>query len=84
MKGTNEWDSQETREQPTFLFKSATPAEYRYVQGALRWSRVYLGPNTINTGWILCYPDGKPITYADANQAGSIRVTANGSYMTLA
>jgi len=33
-------------------------------------------------GWVLCYPDGSPITYADNDEPGSIYVSASGTYMT--
>ena len=83
MEGSNAWNFWESTNQPQFIFNnSGSSQEFRYVQGCLRWSIVERGSNNY-TGWVLCYPDGKPITYADASQPGSISVSASGTYMTL-
>lgn len=83
MQGTNSWNVYETTNQPQFFFKiQGLFSEFRYVYGALRWAKIERGSSTY-TGWVLCYPDGKPITYADNNQPGSISVSASGTYMTL-
>ena len=81
MNGINAWNNEEIQDQPMFNFKYSG-AVYRYIHGALRWASVQRG-STLYTGWVLCYPDGKPITYADNSQPGSISVSASGSYMTL-
>jgi len=83
MDGINYWNQDEQTDQPQFLFKQISLSTiYRYVQGCLRWSIVERGSNNY-TGWVLCYQDGKPITYADSSQPGSISVSASGTYMTL-
>jgi hypothetical protein len=82
MQGTNEWDSNEYTDQPSYVFEmGGFDSTYRYSQGCLRWALVERGSSTY-TGWVLCYPDGSPITYADGNQSGSISVSASGTYIT--
>lgn len=84
MSGSNAWDSRYNNSQPSFLrdYGNLTEFYFGFVCGCLRWARILRG-STFYTGWALCYQDGTPITYADANQPGSIRVSASGSYMTL-
>lgn len=83
MNGTNLWNGDEDGNAPQFVFRrGAGPAVCRYILGSIRWASIQRGSN-LYTGWVLCYPDGKPITYADASQPGSISVSASGSYMTL-
>lgn len=85
MNGANAWNGNENGQAPMFCFRKKGAFEdaiYRYVHGSIRWARVQRG-STFYTGWVLCYPDGKPITYADASQPGWISVSASGSYMTL-
>lgn len=83
MNGANAWNVYETTNEPQFFFRNqGLYDEFRYVHGCLRWARVVRGSSNY-TGWVLCYPDGKPITYADASQPGSISVSASGTYMTL-
>lgn len=85
MNGINLWDGNEIENQPEFVFRrepNPGPTVHRYILGSIRWASVQRGSN-FYTGWVLCYPDGKPITYADASQPGSISVSASGSYMTL-
>lgn len=79
MNGTNDWNSYETTNQPQFVFNINN--NYKYVQGCLRWAQVERGVNTYS-GFVLCYPDGHPITYADNDDPGSILVSASGTYMT--
>lgn len=82
MSGSNNWDTEEINSQPRFDFYKRAALEtayYRYVHGHLRWSKVQRG-NNYYTGWVLCYPDGLPITYTGTS--GSIRVSASGTYMT--
>ena len=82
MNGTNEWDSMEYGKQPQYLSALAgIERSYKYVLGCLRWAIVERGVNSYS-GFVLCYPDGEPITYADAGDPGSIRVSASGTYMT--
>lgn len=83
MQGTNSWNSAEFGGQPQFcLSNQGNTLNYRYSLGCLRWARVLRGSTFYNC-WVLCYQDGKPITYADNNQPGSISVSASGTYMTL-
>lgn len=79
MNGTNDWNSYEKTDQPQFVFN--TNNVYKYVLGCLRWAIVERGANTYS-GFVLCYPDGHPITYADKDEPGSIQVSASGTYMT--
>lgn len=93
MNGTDRWSGSKT-DQPTFIYEASFNAFSglstlkTYTIGVLRWAQVweldYNNPSQeiLRTGWVLCYPDGLPITYADAGQEGEIRVTASGSYMT--
>jgi hypothetical protein len=82
MNGTNSWNLEEIENQPRVLFSTGLGGEsYVYIQGCIRWAKVKRGSNYY-TGWVLCYPSGKPITYADAAQPGSIKVSASGSYTT--
>jgi len=84
--GNDVWDIHNRGSQPTLVndIRDAFNVFYTNTLGCLRWSRTVRGINNNGlTGWVLCYPDGRPITYADANQPGSIRVSASGSYMTL-
>ena len=83
MNGTNAWDSTEIGSQPQLLSTVSLPSvfNYKYIQGCIRWAKVKRGSN-LYTGWVLCYPSGKPITYADASQPGSIKVSCSGTYMT--
>lgn len=75
--------------QPQFIYNyngSFEDTNKDYSTGYLRWSQVWEwngSQNVARTGWVLCYANGKPITYADNNQPGEIRVSASGSYMTL-
>ena len=85
MNGANAWNGNENGQAPMFCFRKKGAFEdaiYRYVHGCIRWASVQRGSDSY-TGWVLCYPDGKPITYADNSQPGSISVSASGSYMTL-
>ena len=96
MDGADNWGNTRDDPQPRYayyvkfpdVFGGGEELFYDYVVGLLRWSRVWeIDPtnpqNTIiRTGWILCYPSGKPITYADGNQPGQILVSASGSYLT--
>lgn len=84
MNGVNSWDSNESTNQPQFLYRFAltgTIQDYRYVIGCLRWASVKRG-NSNWDGMVLCYPDGDPITLADKNQSSWISVSASGTYMT--
>lgn len=82
MKGTNSWNVEEIENQPVVLFATGLGGEtYVYTHGCIRWAKVRRG-STYYTGWVLCYASGKPITYTDATQPGSIRVSASGTYMT--
>jgi hypothetical protein len=91
MIGNDSWDVTNRKNQPTLVkevlvndISGLFEAYYANTMGCLRWSTTVRGINNPGlTGWVLCYPDGKPITYADAGQTGSIRVSASGSYMTL-
>jgi hypothetical protein len=85
MQGTNAWDSKEFGGQPQFLLSNTgiQTLNYRYSLGCLRWARVNRSDSVQYIGWVLCYQDGKPITYADNSQPGSISVSASGTYMTL-
>ena len=94
MQGTNANVPSEKENQPQAITASNNlwlpllpPVEvmqsgiYDYVYGCIRHASVVRGESSV-TGWVLCYADGKPITYADANQPGSINVAASGSYIT--
>lgn len=78
MAGTDSWDWERVAFQPQTQLNDGS---FGYIGGFLRWSQVGRG-NQIYTAWIPCYPNGKPITYADGNQPGSITIQANGSYFT--
>jgi hypothetical protein len=84
MQGANQYDSKENNDQPQFCYQKNSAFEngtYRYVRGALKWAYVKRG-STLVFGWVCCYPDGEPITYADANVGGSIQVSCSGTYIT--
>ncbi|MEY3400496.1 MAG: hypothetical protein RLZZ86_93 [Cyanobacteriota bacterium] len=95
MNGTDRWSNGGTTgNQPSFLYEASYNAfsglskVKGYSSGILRWAQVweldYNNPSQeiLRTGWILCFPDGTPITYADGDEEGEIRVVASGSYMT--
>lgn len=87
MNGTNNWDTWEKGDQPQFVYNYAPSnpggsRDFRFIHGSLRWAKIIRGTSDFY-GWVLCYADGFPITYADNNEPGSIRVSASGTYMTL-
>ena len=82
MQGNNAWNSSENGDQPETISYAGGSYYYTYTQGCIRWAKVKRGSN-LYTGWVLCYPSGKPITYADGSVPGSIKVSASGSYITL-
>ena len=90
MAGDDDW-TQRWGNQPQFVYDTNaafTNVDKDYVLGCLRWSQVIEvdGNNptqdVYRTGWILCYNNGRPITYADGGQTGAIKVIASGSYVT--
>lgn len=84
MQGTDSWNSLQFESQPNVMVDyRAVPITYYRTKAAgfLRWSKVGRG-NQIYTAWIPCLATGKPITYADGDQPGSITIQANGSYFT--
>lgn len=96
MKGTNHNNTRLVGDQPQsiahayeFYLPTVPPftdvmrdGYYAFLHGAIKYALVNRG-GTYVRGWVLCYADGYPITYADANEPGSITVSASGSYMTL-
>lgn len=85
MQGTDSWNPEyQIGSQPMVMVDYKAAPIIRYytkAAGFLRWSKVGRG-NQIYTAWIPCLATGKPITYADGDQPGSITIQANGSYFT--
>ena len=78
--GTNEYDSAETGKQPQFAYN--TSGSYKYTMGVLKWAKIFRS-TTSYTGWVLCWPNGEPMTWYELNAASKkISVSCTGSYIT--
>lgn len=82
MQGINAWGYESGAQPQAQVQDYLATTYYKTYHGCLRWAKVVRG-SSLYKGWVLCYPDGKPITYADNNQPGKIIVSASGTYMTV-